>query len=184
MIRRNAVGVKFTQKQEFYNNLRISPITIPPGRDCKPRMRIYEIPIKKFEYPFSYITSCEYPVNDILECSENDISVYEIDLFPYSISEMIWASVTDTSWDLLCRLHNGIYVLYEAGCSPMGFTIKHSSSPTPERMPGASMRMIAGNTLEYIIHRMSLSQYNLYMKKTIPFTLPRPSCEDSGDEIC
>ena len=182
MIRRNGLQFKFTEKQEFYNNLRISPINVPSARDCEPRIRRYEIDKQKFEYPFSYILSCDYPVKDILESSEKGITHDNVDLFPYSISEWIWASVTDTEWTLLCRLHNELYILYEAGCSPMGFTIKHSSSPTAQKTSGASMRIVAGNTLEYIIHTMSLAQYNLYMKKTVPISRPRCSIEDSDNE--
>jgi len=175
MIRQNGLELTLIEKKEHYNNLRISPINVPKARDCKPRIRRYEIDKQKFEYPFSYILSCDYSVKDSMGDSEKHIKVCDLDLFPYTISEWIWASVRDTEWNLLCRLHNDIYVLYEAQCSDMGFTIKDSST---------SMRIVAGNTLEYIIHRMSLAQYTLYMKKTIPIPIPRSSLEDSGDEIC
>lgn len=188
MLRSNVLTIKAIQRQERANAaLRTSPITIPqkPARVYEERIAKYTVNIAKFEYPLSYLLSGDYTVADIMNEPVHATTLHDSSprLFPRAVAQWIWGSVQGYSWTLLCRLHNGLYVFYEAGCGPLGFSIKHSSSPTPQRTPGSSMRLVAADTLEYlIVHVLSDAQYALYMRKTVPIPTPRPSWEDSDAE--
>jgi hypothetical protein len=192
MLRTTAVTIKAMQRQERANanaSLRTSPITIPqkPARVYQQRVAKYDVNPATFEYPFSYLLSGDYTVADIMNepVYSTNLCNTSPTLFPRTIAEWIWGSVKGYSWTLLCRLHNGLYVFYEAGCGPLGFSVKHSTSPTPQRTPGSSMRLVAADTLEYLVlHVLSDAQYTLYMRKTVPIPTSRPSWEDSdaGEE--
>ena len=172
MPRRFAISEKALERQaraNYNSSLRVSPITVPQklARVFSERIATHPVTPAAFEYPFSYMLEGDYTVADIMDEPVNRA----ID-FPRTLTKYIWGSSTDYTWTLLGQLDNGLYIFYEAGCSPLGFSVKHSSSPTPQRTPGASMRLVVADTLEYLVlHVLSDAQYSHYIRETIPATI-------------
>ena len=163
---RRDIHTKFIEKQEHYNTISRPSIQIPlhSNRFFHRRVSNNTIDTKAFEYPFSFIMSGDYPLKYCIESSE----ITRMPLFPNEISEWIWADVRERSWTLICRVKD-VYIFYEASCSKMGFTIQYIDTPTPLHAPGSSMRIVLGNSLEYIIrYGLSDAQYNSYIQTTTP----------------
>lgn len=180
MPRRFAISEKALERQAFANansSLRVSPITVPQklARVFSDRIATHPVTPAAFEYPFSYMLEGDYTVADIMYEPVHrviDTPAHRAIDFPRTLTKYIWGSCTDYTWTLLGQLENGLYIFYEAGCSPLGFSIKHSTSPTPQRTPGASMRLVVADTLEYLVlHVLSDAQHSLYIRETIPATI-------------
>jgi hypothetical protein len=140
-------------------------------RDCDQRLPLYTTNVSAFNFPFSYILSNQYKVQDIQKALPyTNEPKHDAGLFPRNIKTYIW-SVTpknDTwSWTLLCELTNGNYAFYTASC------LSDFDEPKSTMSLSVSPRLS-----DLIMQVLTDAEYSLYEKKTQPLPLPLPYYED------
>jgi len=141
------------------------------SRDCDQRLPLYTTNVSAFNFPFSYILSDQYKVQDIQKALPyTNEPKHDAGLFPRNIKTYIW-SVTPKgetwSWALLCKLTNGNYAFYTANCQSDFDDPKSTMTLT-----------VSPRRSDLIMQALTDAEYSLYEKKTQPLPKPLPYHED------